>query len=195
MCRTNANQAEKELGRLRREVRHLLNELGRKGDDIKALTIKATQLKSTFNKKQANAEGRVEKYKTEAKDAARRMESLKSRQRRELKWELQLKLSNKEALNAASDRDTVKAKLAEFVEERRERIDVRESGVRGNPVNDKFARHVRGLLTSGASAAATSKQLSLNSRFFLNARRGLQSLRARYAENSVVSISTGRAGA
>jgi hypothetical protein len=152
---------------------------------IKALTQKATQLQSTFNKNLANAERRVEKYKTEAKDATRRIASLlqkvqkdKEEQRqtvnllqtnldtltkdvlnhkrtlkkRELNWELQLKLSNKEALKAVSDRDTVEAKLAELVEERIQRIDIRESGVRGNPVNEKFARHARGLLASGASA-------------------------------------------
>jgi hypothetical protein len=41
-------------------------------------------------------------------------------------------------------------------------------GRSGNPVNDKFTRHVRALLASGASAAATLKQLSLNARLFLN---------------------------
>ncbi len=96
------------------------------------------------------------------------MDKKRTLQKRELKWELELKLSNNEALKAASDRDILEAKLAELVEERRQRIDVRVSGVRGNPVNDKFARHVRGLLASGASAAATLKQLSLNARFFLH---------------------------
>ena len=200
---TNAKitAAEKEAGRLRREVRHLQNELGRKCDDIKAQIKQTTQLEIALKKKLANAEVRVETFKTEAKDAGLRMACLlqevqkdKEEQRRtinllqtnlervtkevldqqgtlrqrELKWERQLQLSKKEALKAASDRDTVEAKLAELVEERRNRINIRESGVRGNPVNDKFTRHVRGLLASGASAASTLKQLSLNARFFLN---------------------------
>ena len=200
---TNAKyiEAEKEAGRLRREVRHLQNELGKKCDDIKAQTKQTAQQELTFKKKLAIAEVRVETFKTEAKDVALRMASLlhevqkdKEEQRRtinllqtnlervtkevldqqgtlrqrELKWERQLQLSKKEALKAAADRDTVEAKLAELLEDRRNRITIRESGVRGNPVNDKFARHVRGLLASGASAASTVKQLSLNARFFLN---------------------------
>ncbi len=76
---TNAKnaEAEKELGRLRRDMRHLQNELVRKCDDIKAQTKKITQLESTLQEKVSNTERRVETYKTEAKDAARRMTSLK----------------------------------------------------------------------------------------------------------------------
>jgi hypothetical protein len=88
--------------------------------------------------------------------------------RRELKWELQLNQAKKDHVKAESERETLEDTLEELNEQRRQRIEVRETGRRGNPVNDKFTRHVRALLASGASAAATLKQLSLNARLFLN---------------------------
>jgi hypothetical protein len=201
--RTNENyeEANKEMGRLSRQVKNMEKELTKKGDLIDAQTKKATLQERALNSKLENATDRVEKYKAEVKGAERRrelceqelkeviaeqrhtinmletnldtlgkgMEEYKRKaKRREVQLEQQLNLSTKEAMKASSDGETAEAKLEELLHERRECIDIRESGMRGNPVNDKFARHVRALLASGASASATLKQLSLNARFFLN---------------------------
>jgi chromosome segregation ATPase len=56
--------------------------------------------------------------------------------RREFKWEIQLNQAKKDHAKADSERETLEDTLEELNEERRERIEVRESGRRGNPVND-----------------------------------------------------------
>jgi hypothetical protein len=193
----NNTETDKELRRLRTQVKHLEKELWRKGDDMKALTTKATLGETALNRKLAHAEGRVEKYKGEAKDFERRIESLvqEVKEQRKTNESLQKKLgslqndvvdqkqkakmaaaqcesllnrSQQKAIAIECERDTSVAELFGLKEERIERIEIREGGVRGNPVNEKFMRHARALLASSGSAPATLKQLSLNARFFLS---------------------------
>ncbi len=148
---------------LRTEVKNLNKELRRKGDDITALTTKATQLETTWKKKLANAEGREDKLEGEAKENESRMarlveagkndnlerrntinrlaidletlqqEAAQQKQRaarRELKWEIQLNQAKKDHAKADRERETLEDTLEELNEERRERIEVRESGRR-----------------------------------------------------------------
>jgi hypothetical protein len=64
------------LRSLRTEAKNLNKELRRKGDDITTLRTKATQLETTWKKNLANAEGREDKLKGEAKENESRMARL-----------------------------------------------------------------------------------------------------------------------
>jgi hypothetical protein len=171
-------------------VQQLEKELRRMGEAMHAQTKAATLKETTLQKKVAQAEVRVEKYKSEATGLEREMKKVVqevkalrisnnnlAKEVAELKgkateaaeqWELRLNKANKKAMNCEVERDTVVAELVELKAERIECIDIREGSGRGNPVNDKFVRHARALLASGGSAPATLKQLSINARFFLN---------------------------
>ncbi len=62
--------------------------------------------------------------------------------------------------------DDAEDALNEFINEGRERIAIREERGRGKPVNDKFVRHARTLLSTGGFARSTLEQLHLNAAFF-----------------------------
>jgi hypothetical protein len=69
---------------------------------------------------------------------------------------------------AIGAQDEAEEALNEFINEGRARIAIRESSGRGRPVNDKFVRHARTLLSTGGSARSTLEQLHLNAGFFLS---------------------------
>ena len=56
---------------------------------------------------------------------------------------------------AIGAQDEAEEALNEFINEGRARIAIRESSGRGRPVNDKFVRHARTLLSTGGSARST----------------------------------------
>jgi hypothetical protein len=64
--------------------------------------------------------------------------------------------------------DEAEETLNEFINEGRARIAIREERGRGKPVNDKFVRHARTLLSTGGSARSTLEQLHLNAGLFLS---------------------------
>jgi hypothetical protein len=67
---------------------------------------------------------------------------------------------------AIEAQDNTEDALNKFINEGRERIAIREERGRGKPVNDKFVRHARTLLSTGGSARSTLEQLHLNAAFF-----------------------------
>ena len=67
---------------------------------------------------------------------------------------------------ALESQDEAEEALNDFVNEARARIAIREERGRGKPVNDKFVRHARTLLSTGGSARSTLEQLHLNAGFF-----------------------------
>ena len=72
-------------------------------------------------------------------------------------------------LDAAIEaQDNAEEALKDFLKAGRERIAIREERGRGKPVNDKFVRHARTLLSTGGSARSTLEQLHLNAAFFLS---------------------------
>ena len=89
---------------------------------------------------------------------------------------------------AIGAQDEAEEALNEFINEGRARIAIRESSGRGRPVNDKFVRHARTLLSTGGSARSTLEQLHLNAGFFLSEKEYELFLLER-AINTMVSVS------
>ena len=183
-------EADNELRKLCTQVKQLEKELRRKGDAMEGLTEAARLKEITLQKKVSQGEVRVEKYKSQATELKRQIQKLgqevndlrkintslvkevveqnaKAKVAAE-QWELRLKIQNTKDIKSERERDDLLAELVELKAEKTEFINIRQGSGKGNPVNDKFVRHVRALLATGGSAPATLKQLALNAQFFLN---------------------------